>query len=149
MSYTSTKTYGHNEGLSCCFRQWRADHSHCKFLHGYALSVRIEFQAQDLDHRNWVVDFGNLGDLKQTLRNTFDHKTLVALDDPNLQWFQEGHKLGLLDLVTVSHVGCEMFASLVYEQASNWLDNHYLSPRCKVSSVEVSEHGANSAIYKP
>jgi hypothetical protein len=23
--YRSTKTYDHNEGLSCCFRQWRAD----------------------------------------------------------------------------------------------------------------------------
>ncbi|SVB70610.1 uncharacterized protein METZ01_LOCUS223464, partial [marine metagenome] len=26
--YQSTKTYGNEVGLSCCFRQWRAD-SHC------------------------------------------------------------------------------------------------------------------------
>ena len=35
--WRSTKTYGHEEGLSCCFRQWRATHSHCRLLHGYAL----------------------------------------------------------------------------------------------------------------
>ncbi len=28
--YRSTKTYDHTEGLSCCFRQWRATHSGTK-----------------------------------------------------------------------------------------------------------------------
>ena len=59
MSFISTKTYNHNIGLSCAFRQWRAKHSHCKYMHGYALSVRINFKGQ-LNDRNWVYDFGDL-----------------------------------------------------------------------------------------
>ncbi len=31
--YRSTKSYDHSEGLSCCFRQWRATHSHCSLVH--------------------------------------------------------------------------------------------------------------------
>ncbi len=149
MGYTSTKTYGHEQGLSCCFRQWRATHSHCQFLHGYAISVRLEFEAQQLDDRNWVVDFGGLKDLKQALQDTFDHKTVVAEDDPEISWFREGHRRGLLDLVVVPNVGCEKFAALVHGMATTWLERHSYSPRCRVSLVEVREHGANSAIYRP
>ena len=51
--YNSTKTYGHDVGLSCSFRQWRAQ-SHCSKVHGYALSVKFTFAAEKLDERNWV-----------------------------------------------------------------------------------------------
>ena len=57
--YRSTKTYDHNEGLSCCFRQWRAD-SHCKLLHGYALAFKFVFATRALDARNCCYDFGGL-----------------------------------------------------------------------------------------
>jgi len=57
--FRSTKTYNHNEGLSCCFRQWRAD-SHCKLLHGYALAFKFVFATRELDARNWCYDFGGL-----------------------------------------------------------------------------------------
>ena len=39
MAYYSTKTYGHNIGLSAVFRQPNADHSHCHLLHGYSLAI--------------------------------------------------------------------------------------------------------------
>ena len=56
--YYSLKKYGHERGLSAAFRQWRAD-SHCKFLHGYSLEFEFEFGADELDEKNWVVDFGH------------------------------------------------------------------------------------------
>ena len=149
MAYTSTKTYGHEVGLSCCFRQWRADHSHCQFLHGYALSIRLEFEATELDERNWVVDFGSLKELKQVLQETFDHKTVVAHDDPQMAWFEHGQDLGLLELVVLDAVGCEQFAEHVWMLANGWLVAKGYAPRCRVSLVEVREHGANSAIYRP
>ena len=74
MTYYSTKTYDHNEGLSCAFRQWRAD-SHCNLIHGYALGFEITFEAEELDDRNWVIDFGDLGVLKKWLKEMFDHTT--------------------------------------------------------------------------
>ena len=58
MRYQSTKTFGHDLGISCAFRQWRATHSHCSKIHGYALSVTMVFEANTLDDRNWVMDFG-------------------------------------------------------------------------------------------
>jgi len=147
MKFTSTKTYGHEIGLSAAFRQWKAD-SHCRFLHGYALSVRFEFESEDLDARNWVVDFGSLKSLKARLQDTFDHKTLVAEDDPEMAWFEEAHLRGIVDLVKVPATGCERFAQMIFEVTELWLIDNGYSPRCRVSCVEVREHGANSAMVR-
>lgn len=145
--YASTKTYGHEVGLSAAFRQWRAA-SHCRFLHGYALSVRLEFEADELDARNWVVDFGSLKSLKGWLEDTFDHKTLVAEDDPELARFRELDRAGVIRLVEVPATGCEAFARLVFEGAEEWLRVNGYAPRVRLASVEVREHGANSAIAR-
>jgi len=144
--YKSTKTFGHNLGLSAAFRQWKAQ-SHCRFLHGYALEIRIEFEADELDARNWVVDFGSLKSLKGWLENTFDHKTIVAHNDPHIEFFQRGQELGVMDVVFVEATGCEKFAELIFVCTEIWLKDNGYYPRCRVSSVEVKEHGANSAIY--
>ncbi len=101
--FRSTKTYGQEQGLSCAFRQWRANHSHCQLLHGYALGFMFVFQADKLDERGWVMDFGGLKGLKQALQDTFDHKVVIAADDPNLEQFLDLHKLGIArDLVEVA-----------------------------------------------
>lgn len=149
MTYISTKTWGHDVGLSACFRQWRSSHSHCQFLHGYALSVRLEFEAETLDDRNWVVDFGGLKELKALLSSTFDHKTVVAEDDPQLEWFRDAEQRGVLEMVVVPAVGCERFAELVWHMGNDWLQRQGLGNRCRLAMVEVREHGANSAIYRP
>ena len=54
--FQSTKLF---DGYSTCFRQWQAEGTHCKFLHGYAVSFRVWFEG-DLDHRNWVFDVGGI-----------------------------------------------------------------------------------------
>ena len=95
MGYRSSKTFGHELGLSCAFRQWRADHSHCSKLHGYAISVHFEFESEELDARNWVMDFGGFKGVKQMLQDTFDHKVVIASDDPHKEFFRQGHLLGL------------------------------------------------------
>lgn len=144
--FVSTKTYGHNLGLSACFRQWHAE-SHCRFLHGYALQVRLEFEANTLDERNWVVDFGSLKGFKSWLENTFDHKLLVAEDDPKLEQLLQLRNAGLADTVLVPATGCEAFAKLIFEAGEVWLKDNGYTPRVRMHLVEVSEHGANSAIY--
>lgn len=145
--FRSTKHFGHELGLSACFRQWRAE-SHCHFLHGYALAIRLEFEADELDVRNWVVDFGSLKSLKQRLEDTFDHKLLVAEDDPALPIFRTLDTAGLAELVIVDATGCEAFAKLVFESTEVWLRDAGYAPRARIVSCEVSEHGANSAIYR-
>lgn len=144
--YLSTKTYGHEVGLSCAFRQWRAN-SHCNKLHGYALSFRFIFQAKELDSRNWVIDFGGLKGLKSSLEATFDHKTLVANDDPELAIFKMMHNAGVADLVFADKVGCEAFAQIAFILAKNWLASKGETGRVSLLSCTVAEHDANSAIY--
>lgn len=144
--YKSTKTYGHEIGLSCCFRQWRAE-SHCNLLHGYAIAVRLEFEADELDARNWVVDFGSLKSLKGMLEDTFDHKLLVAEDDPRKDELCSLAGLGLADVVVLPAVGCEKFAEFIFGATETWLQSNGYAPRVRLSSVEVREHGANSAIF--
>lgn len=148
MRYVSTKTYGHEIGLSCTFRQWRATHSHCRYLHGYALAFRFEFEADQLDERNWVVDFGGLKSLKQQLEAEFDHKLVVAADDPALGAFKQLQDKGLAQVRVLPAVGCEAFARHAMQLAWAWLIDMGFSERVRVRSVEVREHGANSAIVE-
>lgn len=145
--YSSTKKYDHNVGFSCAFRQWKAE-SHCRFLHGYALAFKFIFESEVLDVRNWIVDFGSLKSLKGVLEQNFDHKTLVASDDPEIAWFREAHKRGIIDMVEVPYTGCERVAEMVYEVTEQWLIDNGYSPRCRLSSVEVSEHTGNSALFR-
>lgn len=145
--YMSTKTFTHSAGLSTAFRQWRAE-SHCRFIHGYALQIHIKFiERRGLDNRNWVIDFGGLKTFKRELENLFDHKTMVAIDDPHLDDFRKLEELGLMDITVVTACGCEAFAYLVYTLAQRWLgDNNHSD--VEVYEVEVREHESNSAIAR-
>jgi 6-pyruvoyltetrahydropterin/6-carboxytetrahydropterin synthase len=145
--FYSTKTYGHELGLSACFRQWRAD-SHCNLLHGYALSIKLVFEAYQLDDRNWVMDFGGLKAVKKLLEDTFDHKLLVARDDPHLDTLTGLAGLGLADCVVLPAVGCEAFAQYIYQMVSVWMRTQKGTGGVLLRSVEVREHGANSAIFE-
>ena len=144
MKFRSTKTYGHDIGLSACFRQWRAT-SHCAQLHGYALAVHLEFEADALDERNWVIDFGALKPVKAWLQEAFDHRTLVAKDDPLLEYFKMMHREGMIDLNIVPDTGCEAFAAHIASYVQMWLGWTEYSPRVRLAEVHVREHGANSA----
>lgn len=146
--YSSSKTWGHDVGLSCAFRQWRAE-SHCRLLHGYALAVSLRFDADRLDHRNWVVDFGGLKPIKGWLCETFDHKLLVAQDDPERDVLQGLHDAGLADVLVVPATGCEAFARLIFDHVTAWLRQEDPEGRVRLAEVEVREHGANSATARP
>lgn len=143
--YKSVKTYGHDVGLSCAFRQWRAD-SHCSKIHGYALKVVLHFEAKELDEQNWVADFGGLSYIKEWLKYSFDHTTVVSTDDPELTTFKELNRKDLINLRTMDKVGCEAFAEYIYNFVDQWVKSSY-NGRVKLSKVEVHEHGANSASY--
>lgn len=146
--FYSTKTYGNEVGLSCCFRQWKATHSHCSKLHGYSLGVRLVFECQTLDDRGWVQDFGGLKPVKKWLQETFDHTVLIAVDDPCLSDFKRLDERGLINLRIVECVGCESFARLICNQVNKILgETEQLNSTARIYSVEVFEHGANSATY--
>lgn len=147
MAFYSTKTYGHERGLSCAFRQPRAFHSHCQLIHGYALSFSFKFGASELDDKNWVVDFGGLKELKNWLEDNFDHTMAVDYNDPMKEDLQELARSNLAVIRLFDGVGCEKFAKHAFDYADNLINDLY-GDRCWVESVEVREHGANSGIYQ-
>jgi 6-pyruvoyltetrahydropterin/6-carboxytetrahydropterin synthase len=145
--HRSTKTYGNEVGLSCCFRQWRAD-SHCNKLHGYSLGFRFTFEAANLDEHNWVYDFGDCKWIKAYLQDKFDHKLVVARDDPILEdEFLYTALSNIADIRYMDNVGSEKFAESVYNHVAPKIKER-TKGRVSLFSVECFEHGANSASYQ-
>ena len=144
--HRSTKTYGNEVGLSCCFRQWRAD-SHCNKLHGYSLGFRFTFESAILDEHNWVYDFGGCKWIKEYLQSEFDHKLVVAKDDPKLEKILQLLNFNIADVNVMDDVGCEKFAEMVYNYV---VPKIYKETKGRVSlfRVECFEHNANSASYQ-
>lgn len=143
MKYVSTKFY--NQIGPVAYRQWRAD-SHCRLLHGYALSFRFVFESDELDVRNWCVDYGSLKSLKHKLEDWFDHTLLVADDDPERETLMAlGHR-GLAKIVQVEKTGCEGLAEFLFKYVDEiWLVDNGYAPRVRLRRVEVRETDANMA----
>lgn len=142
--YISTKTYRHLGPVA--YRQWRAD-SHCNLIHGYALSFHFEFETDDLDARNWVVDFGGLRPLKDLLEEWFDHTLLVAQDDPHHDELVKLGELGLAKITEVEKTGCEGLADFLYEYVNTiFLPQWEPGERVWCSKVEVRETDSNMAM---
>jgi len=149
--YTSTKLF---DGYSTCFRQWKAEGTHCRFLHGYAVSFRVWFEG-DLDHRNWVFDFGGMKRAKTEINHMqpkeffswlLDHTTIVAWDDPYLETFKQMNEDGIIQLRVLPATGCERFAEYLYDVINTFLTKE-TEGRVKATKVEVYEHERNSASY--
>jgi 6-pyruvoyltetrahydropterin/6-carboxytetrahydropterin synthase len=143
--FFSTKTYRQIGPVA--YRQWRAD-SHCNLIHGYAMSFHFEFEADTLDARNWVTDFGGLRPLKDKLEEWFDHTLLVAQDDPMREHLLELGRLKLAKITEVERTGCEGLSDFLYEYI-----NTIFLPNCGSEEakrvwccrVEVRETDSNMA----
>ena len=150
--YQSTKLF---DGFSCCFRQWKAETTHCRFLHGYGVSFRVTFEG-DLDERNWVWDFGGMKRAKTLIDGMqpkawmdymFDHTVIVAKDDPKLSGFQNMEIMNVIQLRTVEATGAEKFAEFIFHKLNRFVLTE-TQDRVRVAQVEFMEHGKNTAIFK-
>ena len=150
--FQSTKLF---DGYSACFRQWKAEGTHCKFLHGYAVSFRVWFEGE-LDERNWVWDFGGMKRAKGNIQGMspkaffeylLDHTTIVAEDDPYMDTFKQMDEDGIIQLRILPSVGCERFAEYLYDTINTFLLEE-TNGRVSAVKVEVYEHERNSASYQ-
>jgi 6-pyruvoyltetrahydropterin/6-carboxytetrahydropterin synthase len=151
--FQSTKVF---DGFSTVFRQWRAEGTHCRYIHGYGVSFKLWFEGE-LDEWQWVWDFGGFNRTKGTIDNMnpkkwishmFDHTFIVAKDDPYLEQFAKMEEQGLLQLRIVEATGAERFAQLLYEKINPMIVKE-TNGRVKIIRVEFKEHERNSAIYEP
>ena len=149
--FQSTKIF---DGFSTVFRQWRADGTHCQFLHGYGISFKITFEGE-LDEKNWVWDFGGMKRAKGTIDSMnpkawmdymFDHTVIMAKDDPYVFTFQELHDRGVIQLRIIPATGAEQFAKYIYDKVNEFVLEE-TNNRVRVTQVEFKEHNKNSAIY--
>ena len=149
-NYKSTKLF---DGFSCCFRQWKATDTHCRFLHGYGISFRVTFEGK-LDHRNRVWDFGGMKRAKTLIDGMqpkawmdymFDHTVLVAEDDPELSKFKTMDSKGTIQLRIVPATGAEKFAEYIFEKIDTFVRKE-TGKRVQVTQVEFMEHNKNTAI---
>jgi 6-pyruvoyltetrahydropterin/6-carboxytetrahydropterin synthase len=150
--FQSTKLF---DGYSTVFRQWKAEGTHCRFLHGYGISFRVWFEGE-LDERNWVWDFGGMKRAKGTIDGMnpkewmdymFDHTTIVAEDDPGLGGFKTMNEIGIIQLRIIPAVGAEQFAKFIFEKLNVFVQEE-TNGRVKVTRVEFMEHSKNTAIYE-
>ena len=149
--FQSTKIF---DGYSTCFRQWKAEDTHCRFLHGYAVSFKVWFEG-DLDKRNWVFDFGGMKRAKHKIHgmapkdfftHLLDHTTIIAEDDPHLEEFKQLDTDGIIQLRILPATGCERFAEFLYTTINGFLKKE-TDGRVRAVKVEVYEHERNSASY--
>ena len=150
--YQSTKIF---DGFSCCFRQWKATETHCKFLHGYAVSFKVTFEGE-LDHKNWVWDFGGMKRAKTLIDGMqpkawmdymFDHTTIVAKDDPYINSIRNLHASGVVQIREIEATGAEKFSEYVFNKLNEFVQLE-TDGRVSVVEVEFMENAKNSAIYR-
>jgi 6-pyruvoyltetrahydropterin/6-carboxytetrahydropterin synthase len=154
--YVSTKLF---ENYSVAIRQYKAAHSHCQLLHGYALKFKVWFASNEpnideqLDDMNWIVDYGGFKTppkghgLKDWMDHMWDHTTLIQADDPYRDLFESMQMEGICKVHFLEKMGAESNARLVYEHFNKVLSNTDAG-RCKCIKVECFENDNNSSIYE-
>jgi 6-pyruvoyltetrahydropterin/6-carboxytetrahydropterin synthase len=154
--YISTKLF---DNYSVAIRQWKAQHSHCQLLHGYAFKFKVWFASNEpdidkqLDEMNWIVDFGGFKEqpvgngLKAWMDHMFDHTMLIEKDDPYKDLFEQMQMERLCKVHFLDKMGAESCARMVFEKFNEVLSKTDAG-RCKVIKVECFENDKNSAIYE-
>ena len=149
--YQSSKVF---DGFSTVFRQWKAEDTHCRFVHGYGISFKVYFEGE-LDHRNWVWDFGGMKRAKTKIDDMtpkvwmdymFDHTLIVAEDDPFLAAFKQMGDANVAQVRIIPATGAEKFAEYIYNKLNEFVKTE-TEGRVKVIKVKFMEHGKNAAYY--
>ena len=149
--FQSSKVF---DGFSTVFRQWKATDTHCRFVHGYGISFKVYFEGE-LDHRNWVWDFGGMKRAKTKIDGLspkewmdymFDHTLVVAEDDPELQAFRQMDTAGVAQVRVIEATGAEKFAEYIYTKLNSFVKTE-TEDRVRVTRVKFMEHGKNAASY--
>ena len=149
--FQSSKVF---DGFSTVFRQWKAETTHCRFVHGYGISFKVYFEG-DLDERNWVWDFGGMKRAKTQIDGKspkewmdymFDHTLVIAEDDPYIKAFQQMDTAGVAQVRVIPATGAEKFAEYIYNNINNFVLEE-TNGRVKVTKVKFMEHNKNAAYY--
>lgn len=135
------------DDLPCSHRSWAHD-GRCRFLHGYERRFTIDFRCDELEPgTGFVVDFGQLREVRELLQRQFDHTTIVSADDPELALFEQLDERGVIDLRVMEHSGMEGAARWVMARVDA-LIGELTAGRVSVERVEARESRKNALILE-
>ena len=149
--FQSSKVF---DGFSTVFRQWKAQTTHCRFVHGYGVSFKVYFEGE-LDDRNWVWDFGGMKRAKTLIDGKqpkawmdymFDHTMIIAEDDPWIEAFRQMGEAEVAQVRVIPATGAEKFAEYIYNKLNEFVKTE-TDNRVRVTKVKFMEHGKNAAYY--
>ena len=149
--FQSSKVF---DGFSTVFRQWRAESTHCRFVHGYGISFKVYFEGE-LDDRNWVWDFGGMKRAKTLIDGKqpkawmdymFDHTMIIAEDDPWIEAFRQMDEAEVAQVRIIPATGAEKFSEYIYNKLNEFVKTE-TDNRVRVTKVKFMEHGKNAAYY--
>ena len=84
---------------------------------------------------------------KEWMDYTFDHTTVIANDDPELNIFTEMDRSGIIQLRILEATGAEKFSEYIFNKLNEFVIQETDS-RVKIIRVEFSENKKNTAIYE-
>lgn len=141
--FESTKSFWN---YPCAHRQYRHD-GNCHLVHGYSRSFHFRFGAKEMTKEGFVVDYGDLDELKKHLDQRYDHTLILDEGDPEMETFRKLEASGVHKIYT-HPMGPGMEGTAHY--LCMWADI-YLRTKTKgrawVISVEARENDKNSSIY--
>jgi 6-pyruvoyltetrahydropterin/6-carboxytetrahydropterin synthase len=106
--------YSVTKQISFCYGHRLLDYEGlCRHPHGHNAIAEIEVRTETLDHRNMVVDFGDIRRVvKEWVDREIDHRMILRRDDPLAKALLDmGEPVYLLD----SNPTAERIARLVFE----------------------------------
>ena len=145
MKFKSSKRFG---PITTGHRQWR-DKGHCSYVHGYGRYVRLTFEATELDERGWVMDFGDLRGVKNWIEDEWDHRTLIAADDPVIPELKTLEKVGGINLNILPEgylPGIEESCRYLYDNLNPMIQQK-TNNRVELTRIEIWETERNQGEY--
>ena len=142
-NFTSSKSY---YNYPCAHRQYKHD-GNCAKIHGYSRSFHFVFGAHTMTKEGFIVDYGDLKEIKQHLDYMYDHTLVLDDSDPFMDDFLKLQNLGVCDVRT-QPLGPGMEGTAHY--LCEWTDEmlrRKTKGRAWVISVEARENDKNSSTY--
>lgn len=135
MAYEIAKRFG----FSAAHRLSGLDSGHkCWMLHGHNYEVEMVLREESVDERGFVVDYGELGVVKDWLDEYLDHGVLVSTGDAALWEFCDGEQQKcwvFTDATTAENIAFTLYSI-------------FLPGLPSLVAVRVSETGKTWAEYR-
>lgn len=140
---TCSKTYA---DIPLAHRQHKHA-GHCRFIHGHSWSIRVTFACTTLDEHGFVIDFGNLGYLRDWIDQHLDHAIMLSHDDAQAKALVESAP-ELFKVFWIENASCEGLSQAVYE-AFNAMVQQHEAGRVHITEIQVWEDPRNATRYTP